>query len=220
MNSVFGKTMENVRGRGEICLYSSEKLYQKALNRSHARIDSIFEVNPWTRGICMRSKTVTLNKPIFLGLSVLDMSKVVMIDLHYSLKQEFGDRYSLLYTDTDSLYVNIECNNFIEAMQPFSDLFDGYDYPKEHPLHHNKNKKVIGKVKVENKGMYLTKFAACCPKVKAYESALYCEPFVFDPENNDAKFESPTKPIEFNPGESKDDPRLHATCFITGSNLL
>ena len=72
-----------------------------------------------------------------------------MYDFFYNeLKKQYGSKYELLYTDTDSLLVEIETQDVYEDMKNI-DLYDTSDYPKEHPLHSNTNKKVFGKMKDE-----------------------------------------------------------------------
>jgi hypothetical protein len=89
------------------------------------------------------------NKPIYIGQAVrLDLSKVLMYNFHYNvIKKEFNENVKLLYGDTDSFINEIKNVDFYEFMKNNPDYFDTSDYPKDHPLYSDKNKKVIRKLK-------------------------------------------------------------------------
>ena len=96
-------------------------------------------------GINMRKSKLLLNKPVYTGMTILDNSKILMYDYHYNvLKKEYGSRCELLYTDTDSLLLEIETEDYYKDMERRKHLYDTSDYPKEHPLHSNTNKKSLG----------------------------------------------------------------------------
>jgi len=73
-------------------------------------------------------------------MTSLDNSKILMYDFFNELKKQYGSRCELLYTDTDSLLLEIETEVVYEDMKNSIDLYDTSDYPKEHPLHSNTNK--------------------------------------------------------------------------------
>ena len=101
----------------------------------------------------MRKSKLLLNKPVYTGMTILDNSKILMYDFFYNeLKKQYGGKCELLYTDTDSLLLEIETEDFYKDMEEKKDLYDTSDYPKEHPLHSNTNKKVLGKMKDECAG--------------------------------------------------------------------
>ncbi|CAG8637950.1 8254_t:CDS:2 [Ambispora gerdemannii] len=80
-----------------------------------------------------RQTNVKLNKPEYVGACILDLSKYYMYDFWYGyLKKKYGDRVKLLYTDTDSLIIEIEMENIYQDMIDDCDLFDFSDYPKDH----------------------------------------------------------------------------------------
>ena len=87
-------------------------------------------------------------------MTILENSKILMYDFFYNvLKKQYGEKCELLYTDTDSLLLEIETEDFYKDMEEKKDLYDTSDYPKEHPLHSNTNKKVLGKMKDEGAGI-------------------------------------------------------------------
>lgn len=89
----------------------------------------------------MRNK-VKLNKPSYTGMCILDLSKITMYGFYYKyLKSKYGDNLQLQFTDTDSLLYYCECENIYEEIKTNIHLFDTSDYPTNHPLHSNHNKK-------------------------------------------------------------------------------
>ena len=114
-----------------------------------------------------RKAVVKLDKPIAIGMCILDLSKLWMYDYHYNtIKKQYNDKASLLFTDTDSLTYEIETDDIYKDMAKQKHLYDFSDYPKDHPLYDVSNKKVIGKFKDETSSKIITEFAA--PKIKMY----------------------------------------------------
>ena len=98
-NSVFGKTLENIRNRVDIRLISSKKVAQKLA----AKVWSLYDL--WWKLHCRLHEEDKLyfNKPVYLGLSILDLRKSLMYDFHYNyIKTKYGDNAKLLFTDTVS----------------------------------------------------------------------------------------------------------------------
>jgi hypothetical protein len=165
-NSVYGKTMENVRGRINFKFVSTE---QQALNiRNRRTRHTIF--NEDLVGVHLLKKEVKLNKPIFIGQCVLDNSKYLMYDFHYNfmLKNFKRENIDLLFTDTDSLCYHIKNQNPYELMGKNKEYFDLSDYAKDHELHDNTNKKVIGKFKDECSGKQIIEFVGLRSKLYSY----------------------------------------------------
>jgi len=140
-NSVFGKTMENLRNRVDIKIVRSNeadkirKLIASPLYSRHV----IFSND--MAGIDMRKSKLLLDKPVYTGMTILDNSKILMYDFFYNhLKKQYGSKCELLYTDTDSLLVEIETEDVYEDMKNNMDLYDTSDYPKDHPLYSNVKK--------------------------------------------------------------------------------
>jgi hypothetical protein len=163
-NSCFGKTMENVRNRIEFKLINSVKQLDKA---KRLKRFTIFDENSNLIGLHLSKCSVTLNKPIYIGQCILDDSKQLMFDFHYNFmhKHVRFNNFNLLFTDTDSLCYHIRNINFYDIMDKNRDAFDLSDYPKNHRLHDNTNKKVIGKFKVEYSGTELIEFVGLRSKV-------------------------------------------------------
>ena len=81
-------------------------------------------------------------------MCVLELSKTLMYDFYYNhLEPKYGSNCQLLYTDTDSLLLNIKAKDVCKDMGENLDYYDTSDFPKDHPLHSQMNKKVLGKMK-------------------------------------------------------------------------
>ena len=170
-NSVFGKTMENIRNRKDIKLVSSRDKaikYTAKPNFQHLKILSEDLVT-----IHMKRTSLTFNKPVYLGLSILDLSKTIMYEFHYDyIKPKYGDRVSLLYTDTDSLVYEIETEDFYKDISAdVMDRFDTSNYKPNHPsgIPTGCNKKVLGKFKDEKGGEYIEEFVALRAKLYSFK---------------------------------------------------
>ena len=101
---------------------------------------------------------MTLNKPIYVGFSTLELSKSLMYEFHYKyIKNEFDAK--LLFTDTDSLIYEFKTKDLYEDFYLDKDLFDLSDYPLHSTFFDLVNKKVIGKMKDEFKGKTISEFA-------------------------------------------------------------
>ncbi|OWF50010.1 hypothetical protein KP79_PYT25700 [Mizuhopecten yessoensis] len=120
-------------------------------------------------GVHILKSKLYLNRPIYVGFSILDISKTLMYDFHYNyIKRKFGSSARLLFTDTDSLAYTIQTDDFYKHMLEDSDLFDTSEYTKDSPLYNTKNKKVLGKMKDETYGNAIHAFVGLKSKMYAY----------------------------------------------------
>src|SRR5688572_4538852 len=170
-NSVFGKTCENIENHVDIKLVSNEKQAIKLAAKTSYDTRTIFDEN--LIAIHMKRTKLYYNKPIYLGSTILDLSKTLMYDHHYNyIKQKYGDRAKLLFTDTDSLAYEIKTEDFYVDIAPdFRSRFDTSDYPKDHPsgIEHGVNKKVIGMFKDEAAGKQIEEFVGLRSKLYSYK---------------------------------------------------
>lgn len=166
-NAVFGKTMENVRKRVDYKLVNDRQPLKFQTSKPLYKSHDIFNEN--LVGVSMTHSHVFLNKPIAIGFSILDLSKVLMYDFHYNtVKAKYGNKAKLLMTDTDSLFYEIETDDLYEDMKEYKDLLDTSDYPTDHPLFSLENKKVIGKFKDEANGHIIDEFVGIRSKMYAF----------------------------------------------------
>ncbi len=166
-NAVFGKTMENVRNRVDIKLVrTAEKLLHYTAKPTYAH-HIIF--NEDLVGVQNHRVKVYLNKPIYVGACVLDISKHLMYDFYYNhLKKTYGDDIKLLYTDTDSVIIHVQTDDIYKDMKEHIEIYDTSNYDPEHPLYNTVNKKVVGKFKDELGGKIMTEFVGLRPKMYSY----------------------------------------------------
>ena len=144
---ISGKTMKNLRNWRTVELVTSEEKLKKLASQPSFKQFKIFHEN---LAAVERAKVkLTLNRPIYVGFAILDLSKTLMYDFHNNyIKQKYPDA-TLLFTDTYSLMYQIQTDNVCENFYADKHLFDFSGYEKESPLYNNENKKVIGKIKDE-----------------------------------------------------------------------
>ena len=156
-NSVFGKTMENIRKRVDVRLVTDEKKLLKLTSKPTYVSSKIFNEN--LVAVHKIKETLTLNRPAYVGMCILDLSKTLMYDFHYNyIKRNYGYKAKLLFTDTDSLTYEIEAKDVYKDFFKDKDKFDNSDYPEYSPFFYKTNKKVIGKFKDESAGIPITEF--------------------------------------------------------------
>ena len=176
-NSVFGKTMENIRNRVDVQLVTSEAKASKLTSKPNYDRLTIFDEN--LIAVHMRKIKLYFNKPIYLGMSILDISKTKMYDFHYGfIKPKYGDRVKLLLTDTDSTMYEIQTEDFYKDItQNVKKLFDTSNYPADHPskIPTGKNKKLVGKFKDEAGGRIISEFVGLRAKLYSYRMHLGSE---------------------------------------------
>ncbi|KAK3723354.1 hypothetical protein QZH41_002827 [Actinostola sp. cb2023] len=169
-NSVFGKTMENIRNRQDIKLVTTEKQAAKLISQPNYYRRTIFSEH--LCAIHMIKTELVFNKPVYLGMAILDLSKALMYDFHYNyFKKKFRNTSALLFTDTDSLMYEIESEDFYKDIQDdIVSRFDTSAYPKDHPIGKWTNKKVIGMMKDETAAEgEITEFVGLRSKLYAYK---------------------------------------------------
>ena len=106
-NAVYGKTMENLRKRINLRLVGSEKVYLKWTSKPSYMSQKIFHND--LVAVRKSKVTLTLNKPAYVGMCILDFSKALMYELHYDyVKNKYGNNSRLLFTDSDSLMYEIK----------------------------------------------------------------------------------------------------------------
>ena len=169
-NSVFGKTMENIRNRVDIRLVTRESQAKKLTCKPSYQHHTIFSKN--LAAVHMKKTSLYFNKPVYLGMSILDLSKTLMYDFHYNyIKPKYGERAKLLFTDTDSLAYEIETKDFYrDISSDVKEKFDTSNYPKNHPsgILTGVNKKVIGMFKDEAAGKQIAEFVGLRAKLYSY----------------------------------------------------
>lgn len=177
-NSIFGKTLEDTEKRLNVKLVNqwaeignkTKKRFcaEQLIARPNFHSSSIFTEN--FVAIQLRPEKITLDKPIYIGFSVLEISKSHMYDFHYSIMKPFyGDNIKMCYTDTDSFLYSIQTHDvYKDIKHHFKQYFDTSNY-SENNIHGitKQNKKVPGLFKDELGGQLLVEFVGL-------RSKLYC----------------------------------------------
>ena len=126
INNVYGKTMENLKKRIKVRLVNNTEDYKKYVNKPSFVSQKIFNKN--LVAIYDIKPDLTLEKPIYRGFSILDLSKLLMYEFHYNyIKRKYNAK--LLFTDTDSLVYEIETEDVYEDLHEDKSLFGFSDYP-------------------------------------------------------------------------------------------
>ena len=166
-NAVYGKTMENIRKRVDVRLVTDEKKLLKLTSKPSYISNKIFNEN--LVAVHKIKERLTLNKPAYLGMCILDISKTLMYNYHYNyIKAKYGDKAKLLFTDTDSLMYEIETKDVYKDFWKDKDRFDNSHYPESSPFFDKTNKKVIGKFKDEAAGIPIIEFVGLRSKMYSY----------------------------------------------------
>ena len=133
-NAVFGKTMENVRKHRDIKLVKTDHKRNKLVSEPNYHTMKLISEN--LSIIEMKKVKVKMKKPMYLGLSILEISKIIMYEFWYdNVKKKYGDMVKLCYMDTDSLIMNIKTKDFYKGVaQDVEERFDTSNYDVDRPL--------------------------------------------------------------------------------------
>ena len=174
-NAVFGKTMENVGKHRDIKLVKTDHKRNKLVSEPNDHTMKLISDN--LSIIEVKKAKVKMKKPIYLGLSILEISEIIMHEFWYDyVKKKYGDMVKLCYMDTDSLIMNIKTKDFYKDIaQDVEERFDTSNYDVDRPLPKGKNKKVIGLMKDELGGGTITEFVALRPKTYSYMTDEFIE---------------------------------------------
>ena len=170
-NAVFGKTMQNNRKHRDFKLVTSDK--RRSILVSEPNYHTSKYISEYLMIIEMKKVIVKMNKPIYLGQAILDISKTLMYKFWYDyIKPKYDDKARALYMDTDSFVINIKTDDFYKDIaNDVEKWFDTSNYDKndKRPLPIGKNKKVPGLFKDELGGKIMTEFCALTAKTYAYK---------------------------------------------------
>lgn len=163
VNAVFGKSIENVRSRRSIKITNDDHLAARYMKSPYLKSFEI--LNDHLMIFEFHVRTVTLDKPVYTGVSVLDLSKLFLYEFHYKFKEFYDNRAKLLFSDTDSLCYVVHTNDLYRDFESFKHEMDFSDYPPDHFLYSLENKKKIGTMKDEGNSKIFTHFVGLAPKL-------------------------------------------------------
>ena len=167
-NSVFGKTMENIRKHRDIKLVNTDKKRSKLVLEPNCHTINLISED--LSIIEMKKANVKTNKPIYFGLSILEISKTLMYEFWYDyMKPKYNNDAKFCYMDTDSFIMDIKTNDFYNNIaNDVENRFDTSNYEVNRPLPTGKNKKIIGLMKDELGGKIITEFVTLRPKTYSF----------------------------------------------------
>ena len=173
-NAVYGKSVESVRKRCNFILCTNKERAMRYTKKP--TFEEVIMLDDCEVALLRVKKlTVCLNKPLYLGVTVLDEAKRILYDWHYNVAlPKWGDKFQSIATDTDSVYCLVETENIYHDMKEQKDKYDMYDYspkcPVFGPYHDPTNHKVPGVMKDENAGRVMHKMTFLRPKMYNYTS--------------------------------------------------
>ncbi|XP_046666777.1 uncharacterized protein LOC124358524 [Homalodisca vitripennis] len=172
---MFGKSIENVRKRPNIELVNNEKRLNKLISKPNFLNRIVYKENLCAVELSRTSVTsVFFNKPIYIGFTVLELSKFHMYKFYYNVLKEYYNekQINLLYIDTDSFFLEIFTD---DVYSDFNDpklkqYFDMSDYPQNHKCYSLDNKKKLGCFKDEICSVVVTDFIGLRPKLYTFRN--------------------------------------------------
>ena len=168
VNSIYGKFMENIRKRINIKLINNSKDYARYVSKPNFISQKIFSRD--FVAIHQIKSVLILDKPVYVGFSILELSKLLMYKFHYEyVKNKFDSK--LLFTDTDSLVYEIKEEDVYAKSFQDKEFFDVSNYPVFSKYYDPKNNAALGKMKDEFKGKIISEFVGL--KSKMY-SLIFC----------------------------------------------
>ena len=172
-NAFYGKTMENVRNRLKTKFFKKDDYREIIKEQSKLTFNGIHKPYENCDSYTFKQNEVLMDKPIDLGFSVLELSKLLMYATYYDILQPcFGqENIQLHYMDTDSFVLSINTKDNIKDLKNLEEIFDFSNLDENHELFSNKNKKVIGKFKIETpKNIWIDEFICLRSKMYAFKS--------------------------------------------------
>ena len=168
INAVVGKTMENIRKHRDIKLVTTDKRRNRLVSEPNYHTTKWFSEN--LLAIEMKKTKVKMIQPIYLGLSILQIRKILMYEFWYDyMKPKYVDTVKLCYMDTDKFIMHIKTQDFYKDIaDDVEKIFNTSNYEVDRPLPTGKNKTVIGLMKDELGGKIMTEFVALRPKTYSY----------------------------------------------------
>lgn len=176
VNSCYGKTVENQKNHSDIRLVSKKSRKKTLIEKPHCLGFRLFNEN--LAAIQLRKLKCVINKPFYVGFTVLELSKLHMYNFHYNVIQKLIPNNKLLFTDTDSLMYHCFCPDVYHILWSIRDQMDFSGYPSNPPISlvsspdifisDNSNAKVLGKFKDEANGDPIVEFVGLRPKMYSY----------------------------------------------------
>ena len=171
-NAFYGKTMENVRNRCKIEIIKRDN-HNKILRwQRKLTFNGICKSFDNCYSYLEKDHEILMDKPIYLGFAILELSKLHMYETYYDTLQPYfnQENIQLHYIDCDSFVLSIKSENIIKDLKNLEDIFDFSNIDENHELYSEKNKKILGKFKIETpKNIFIDEFIALRSKMYAFK---------------------------------------------------
>ena len=174
-NSFDGKTMENVRNRLKIKFIKKDDCREIIKQQSKLTFNGIHKSYENCDSYTFRQNEVIMDKPIYPGFTVLELSNLLMYETYFDkLQPYFGqENIQLHYMDTDSFLLSVNTKDIVKDFKNLEEIFNFSNLDKYHELFSNKNKKVIGTFKIETpKSVWSVEFVCLRSKMYAFKSRI------------------------------------------------
>ena len=169
VNAAYGKFLENVRNRLGLELIKKDNIEKIIKQQSKLTFNGIQKSYENYDSYTFKKNEVVMDKAIYVGFAILELSRLHMYETYYdTLQPYFGqDNLQLHYVDSDGMFLSIKTKNIIKDLKNLEDIFHFSNLDKNHELYSEKNKKGIGKFKIETpKNIWIDEFV--CLRSKAY----------------------------------------------------
>ena len=170
-NAAFGKFLENVRNRLNQELIKKGDIKKIIKHQSKLTFNGIQKSYENYYSFTYKKNEIVMDKAIYVGFAILELSKLHMYETYYdTLQPYFGqENLQLHYVDTDGMILSMKTKDIIKDLKNLEDIFDFSNLVENHELFSSRNKKVIGKFKIETpKNIWIDEFV--CLRSKAYSS--------------------------------------------------
>ena len=168
-NAAFGKFLENVRNRLGLELIKKGDIKKIIKHQSKLTFNGIQKSYENYYSFTYKKNEIVMDKAIYVGFAILELSKLHMYETYYDTLQPYfrQENLQLHYVDTDGMILSMKTKDIIKDLKNLEDIFDFSNLDENHELFSNKNKKVIGKFKIETpKNIWIDEFV--CLRSKAY----------------------------------------------------
>ena len=169
----YGKTLENVRNRCKIEIIKRDELDKNLKQQRKLTFNGIHKSFDNCDSYLFKEHEILMDKPIYLGFAILELSKLHMYETYYdTLQPYFGQKnIQLHYMDCDSFILSIKSENIIKDLKNLENIFDFSNIDENHEFYSERNKKVLGKFKIETpKNIFIDEFIALRRKMYAFKS--------------------------------------------------
>ena len=169
VNAAFGKFLENVRNRLEIELIEKKNVRKFINQQSKLTFNGVHKSYENCDSYTFKQNQVVMDKAIYVGFAFLELSKLHMYETYYDTLQSYFGRKDLQLhcIDSDGMILSMKTKDIIKDSKNLEDIFDFSNLDEYHELFSTKNKKVIGKFKMETpKNIWIDEFV--CLRSKAY----------------------------------------------------